>query len=63
MKTVVRIEKRDTMTDKDRALTHQRIAHVNRVRNAQGYPPLSLRSVEHDRSIAAYDRALGEGRN
>lgn len=49
------------MIDKGRALTHyrDRLERVNRVRAAQGHPPLSRRTVEHDRSIATYDR---EGR-
>jgi hypothetical protein len=39
------------------------LARTNRIRAAMGHPPLSRRAVEHDRSLAAYDRALGEGRN
>lgn len=40
-----------------------RLEDANRARAAQGHPPLSRRAVEHDLSLAAYDRALGEGRN
>jgi hypothetical protein len=39
------------------------LARANWLRAAQGHPPLTRRTVEHDRSLSAYDRALGEGRN
>jgi hypothetical protein len=62
------------MDSTDAALPHYRgmlarlenadpLVRTNRIRAAMGHPPLSHRAVEHDRSLAAYDRALGEGRN
>jgi hypothetical protein len=49
----------------DAAHTHYAglLSRVNSARTSQGHPPLSRRAVEHDRSLASYDRALGEGRN
>jgi hypothetical protein len=62
------------MDSTDAAHTHYRgllgrledtdpLARINRLRAAQGHPPLTRGAVEHDRSLASYDRALGEGRN
>jgi hypothetical protein len=39
------------------------LVRINKLRAAQGQPPLSRGQVEHDRSLSSYDRALGEGRN
>jgi hypothetical protein len=52
-------------TEKDKALTHYTglLARVNATRAAQGAQPLTAQQIEHDRSLASYDRALGEGRN
>ncbi len=49
----------------DAAHTHYAglLARVNGARVEQGAQPLSRRVAEHDRSLASYDRALGEGRN
>jgi hypothetical protein len=52
----------------DAAHTHYRgllgrLEDANPARAAQGHPPLSRRAVEHDLSLASYDRALGEGRH
>ena len=49
----------------DAAHTHYAglLSRVNAARAAQGNPPLTERQIEHDRSLASYDRALGETRN